>query len=35
MKEIQTLDLEFFGATELISSFLVPADGGFVLFDQN
>ncbi|MDH3815469.1 MAG: MBL fold metallo-hydrolase, partial [Acidobacteriota bacterium] len=33
MKEIQTLDLEFFGATELIASFLVPADGGFVLFD--
>ena len=33
MKEIQTLDLEFFGATELIASFLAPADGGFVLFD--
>ena len=33
MTEIQTLDLEFFGATELISSFLAPADGGFVLFD--
>ncbi|MBD3852138.1 MAG: MBL fold metallo-hydrolase, partial [Acidobacteria bacterium] len=33
MKEIQTLDLEFFGGTELIASFLVPVDGGFVLFD--
>jgi len=33
MTEIQTLDLEFSGFTELISSFLAPADGGFVLFD--
>lgn len=33
MKEIQTLDLEFYGATELIASFLAPVDGGFVLFD--
>ena len=33
MKEIQTLDLEFFGATEIIASFLAPVDGGFVLFD--
>lgn len=31
--EIHTLDLEFFGATELIASFLAPASGGFVLFD--
>jgi glyoxylase-like metal-dependent hydrolase (beta-lactamase superfamily II) len=34
MNEIQTLDLEFFGASELIASFLVSADGGFVLFDS-
>jgi glyoxylase-like metal-dependent hydrolase (beta-lactamase superfamily II) len=34
MKDIQTLDLEFFGATELIASFLAPVDGGFVLFDS-
>ena len=33
MTEIQTLDLEFFGATGLIASFLAPTDGGFVLFD--
>jgi glyoxylase-like metal-dependent hydrolase (beta-lactamase superfamily II) len=33
MTEIQTLDLEFFGVTELISSFMAPADDGFVLFD--
>ena len=33
MTEIQTLDLEFFGTTELIASFLAPVDGGFVLFD--
>jgi glyoxylase-like metal-dependent hydrolase (beta-lactamase superfamily II) len=33
MTEIQTLDLEFYGATELIASFLAPADGGFVLID--
>jgi len=33
MTEIHTLDLEFFGATELIASFLAPVDGGFVLFD--
>ncbi|MCG6948756.1 MAG: MBL fold metallo-hydrolase [Acidobacteria bacterium] len=33
MTEIHTIDVEFFGATELISSFLVPIDGGFVLFD--
>jgi len=33
MTQIQTLDLEFFGTTELIASFLAPADGGFVLFD--
>jgi len=33
MTEIQTLDLEFFGTTELIASFLVPVEGGFVLFD--
>jgi len=33
MTEIQTLDLEFFGASELIASFLAPVDGGFVLFD--
>jgi glyoxylase-like metal-dependent hydrolase (beta-lactamase superfamily II) len=33
MTEIQTLDLEFFGATGLIASFLAPVDGGFVLFD--
>lgn len=33
MTEMQTLDLEFFCATELIASFLAPVDGGFVLFD--
>ena len=33
MTEIQTLDLEFFGTTELIASFLAPVEGGFVLFD--
>ena len=33
MIEIQTLDLEFFGTTDLIASFLAPVDGGFVLFD--
>jgi len=33
VKDIQTLDLEFFGATELIASFLAPVEGGFVLFD--
>jgi glyoxylase-like metal-dependent hydrolase (beta-lactamase superfamily II) len=33
MTEIHTLDLEFYGTTELIASYLVPADGGFVLFD--
>jgi glyoxylase-like metal-dependent hydrolase (beta-lactamase superfamily II) len=33
MTEIQTLDLEFFGTAGLISSFLAPTDGGFVLFD--
>ncbi len=30
---IQTLDLEFFGATEIIASFLVPVEEGFVLFE--
>jgi len=34
MTAIQTLDLEFFGATGLIASFLVPVNGGFVLFDS-
>jgi glyoxylase-like metal-dependent hydrolase (beta-lactamase superfamily II) len=33
MTEIRTLDLEFFATPHLISSFLVPTDGGFVLFD--
>jgi len=33
MAEIQTLDLEFRGTTELIASFLTPVDGGFVLVD--
>ena len=33
MEGIQTLDLEFYGAAELIASFLAPVDGGFVLFD--
>ena len=33
MSEIQTLDIEFFGTTGLVASFLAPADGGFVLFD--
>ena len=33
MKEIQTLDLKFSGAIELISSFLAPVDDGFVLVD--
>ena len=31
---IQTLDLEFFGATEIIASFLAPVEGGFVLFES-
>jgi len=30
---IHTLDLEFFGATEIIASFLAPVEGGFVLFE--
>lgn len=34
MIEIQTLDLEFHGTSVLIASFLVPADGGFVLFES-
>ena len=33
MADIQTLDLEIFGATEIIASFLAPVDDGFVLFD--
>jgi glyoxylase-like metal-dependent hydrolase (beta-lactamase superfamily II) len=33
MTEIRTLDLEFFGTTGLIASFLAPVDGGIVLFD--
>ena len=33
MSEIQTLDLEFYGTTRLIASFLAPVEGGFVLFD--
>jgi len=33
MAEFQTLDVEFFGTTELVASFLAPADGGFALFD--
>lgn len=33
MDEIRTLDLEFFGATGVIASFLAPVEGGFVLFD--
>jgi glyoxylase-like metal-dependent hydrolase (beta-lactamase superfamily II) len=33
MNEIQTLDLEFFGATEVIASFLAPTRSGFVMFD--
>jgi glyoxylase-like metal-dependent hydrolase (beta-lactamase superfamily II) len=33
MKEIETLDLGFFGVNDLIASFLAPADGGFVLLD--
>ncbi len=33
MIEIQTLDLEFFGTTGLIASFLAPVGRGFVLFD--
>ena len=33
MTDIQTLDVEFLGATEIIASFLAPVDGGFVLFD--
>jgi len=33
MTDIRTLDLEFFGTTEIIASFLVPVEGGFVLFD--
>lgn len=34
MAEIRTLDLEFFGATEIIASFLVPVGNGFVLFES-
>jgi glyoxylase-like metal-dependent hydrolase (beta-lactamase superfamily II) len=33
MTGIQTLDLEFFGATEIIAAFLAPVEGGFVLFE--
>ncbi len=33
MTDIQTLDLEFLGASQVIASFLKPVDGGFVLFD--
>jgi glyoxylase-like metal-dependent hydrolase (beta-lactamase superfamily II) len=33
MTEFHTLDLEFYGTTGLIASFLAPVDGGFVLFD--
>lgn len=33
MPEIQTLDLEFYGATGLIATFLAPVNDGFVLFD--
>jgi glyoxylase-like metal-dependent hydrolase (beta-lactamase superfamily II) len=33
MAEIHTLDVDFFGTAELISSFLVSVDDGFVLFD--
>ena len=33
MTDIQTLDLEFFGATEIIASFLAPVNDGFVVFD--
>jgi len=33
MVEISTLDLEFFGAEELVASFLAPTDDGFVLFE--
>jgi glyoxylase-like metal-dependent hydrolase (beta-lactamase superfamily II) len=33
MPDIHTLDLEFYGTPHLISSFLAPTDGGFVLFD--
>jgi len=33
MTEIRTLDLEFYGTTGLVASFLAPADGGFVVFD--
>jgi glyoxylase-like metal-dependent hydrolase (beta-lactamase superfamily II) len=34
MDRIQTLDLEFLGTTTLISSYLVPADGGFALLES-
>ena len=34
MKEIKTLDLEFFGADGVIASFLAPAGEGFVLFES-
>jgi len=34
MKEIRTLDLEFFGADGVIASFLAPAGEGFVLFES-
>jgi glyoxylase-like metal-dependent hydrolase (beta-lactamase superfamily II) len=33
MDAIHTLDLEFYGTTRLIASFLVPVDAGFVVFD--
>lgn len=33
MQEIQTLDLEFFETTEIIASFLVPVEDGYVVFD--
>jgi glyoxylase-like metal-dependent hydrolase (beta-lactamase superfamily II) len=33
MTEFRTLDLEFFGATGIIASFLAPTQNGFVVFD--
>ncbi len=34
MTDVRTLDLEFFGATEVIASFLAPTESGFVLFES-
>ena len=34
MTDVRTLDLEFFGAEEMIASFMAPTQQGFVLFES-